>query len=236
MPTETFKTKRGELETYFDRTAVDAWKRLTSNAPVSGIRATVRKGRDEMRGTLLSWLPENMHGTTLLDAGCGTCALTFEAANRGANVTAVDVSQNLIDHAKQNFTNPAIASNVRYEVGDMLDSAFGDHDYVVAMDSLIHYPAADIVEALASLASRTNKGIYFTIAPSTVPLEIMHKVGKLFPKSDRSPAIQPVSPAKLKRFISLRPDLRNWEVVETRRIKSGFYISEAIRLQRKREV
>jgi hypothetical protein len=33
----------------------------------------------------------------------------------------------------------------------------------------------------------------FTHAPSTLLLEIMHAVGKLFPRGDRSPAIQPVS-------------------------------------------
>eukprot|EP01036_Dinobryon_divergens_P040068 gene40068-52917_t len=46
----------GELQTYFDRTAVDAWARLTTDAPVSGIRATVRAGRDAMRNKLLAWL------------------------------------------------------------------------------------------------------------------------------------------------------------------------------------
>ena len=52
----------GELLTYFDRTAVEAWSRLTSDAPVGRIRATVRAGRDEMRNTLLSWLPQDLRG------------------------------------------------------------------------------------------------------------------------------------------------------------------------------
>jgi hypothetical protein len=60
MPTASYSHRRGELETYFDRTAVDAWKTLTSDAPVSKIRATVRAGRDRMRSTLLSWLPEDL--------------------------------------------------------------------------------------------------------------------------------------------------------------------------------
>jgi magnesium-protoporphyrin O-methyltransferase len=38
----TYERRRGELETYFDRTASQAWARLTSDAPVSRIRATVR--------------------------------------------------------------------------------------------------------------------------------------------------------------------------------------------------
>ena len=37
MPTVTWQSRRGELHDYFDRTAVEAWKRLTSDAPVGGI-------------------------------------------------------------------------------------------------------------------------------------------------------------------------------------------------------
>ena len=55
MQSATYIARRGQLETYFDRTAVKAWERLTSDAPVSGIRATVRAGRDRMRATLLGW-------------------------------------------------------------------------------------------------------------------------------------------------------------------------------------
>ena len=75
MPTHTYAARRGELLVYFDRTAVDAWKRLTSDAPVNSIRATVRAGRDDMRRTLLSWLPQDLHGARILDAGCGTGGL-----------------------------------------------------------------------------------------------------------------------------------------------------------------
>ena len=69
MASASYDTRRGELTTYFDRTAVEAWSRLTSDAPVSRIRATVRAGRDAMRATLLSWLPADMTGLRLLDAG-----------------------------------------------------------------------------------------------------------------------------------------------------------------------
>ena len=41
MPTLTYQSRRSELLEYFDRTAADAWRRLTSDAPVSRIRATV---------------------------------------------------------------------------------------------------------------------------------------------------------------------------------------------------
>jgi magnesium protoporphyrin O-methyltransferase len=72
MEQASYQQTRAKLEAYFDRTAADQWAKLTSDAPVSGIRATVRAGRDRMRETLLSWLPQDLHGHRILDAGCGT--------------------------------------------------------------------------------------------------------------------------------------------------------------------
>jgi hypothetical protein len=57
-----YAERREALRTYFDRTARRAWIDLTSDAKVSRIRRTVRAGRDEMRSTLLSWLPERLAG------------------------------------------------------------------------------------------------------------------------------------------------------------------------------
>ena len=75
MPTLSYLERREKIEAYFDRTAADAWKRLTSTEPVGRIRTTVRAGRDWMRSTLLSWLPDDLTGARILDAGCGTGAL-----------------------------------------------------------------------------------------------------------------------------------------------------------------
>jgi magnesium-protoporphyrin O-methyltransferase len=82
MQHSSYLERRGQIEAYFDRTAAKAWERLTSDAPVGRIRATVRAGRDQMRSTLLSWLPADMSGQRLLDAGCGTGALAAEVASR----------------------------------------------------------------------------------------------------------------------------------------------------------
>ncbi|MDZ7813542.1 MAG: methyltransferase domain-containing protein [Ideonella sp.] len=96
-----YQQRRGEIETYFDRTAVKAWERLTSTDPVGRIRSSVRAGRDQMRATLLGWLPADMHGMRLLDAGCGTGALALESAQRGAQVLAIDLSPTLVDIARE---------------------------------------------------------------------------------------------------------------------------------------
>ena len=228
MDSTSYVERRGQLETYFDRTAVDAWKRLTSDAPLGRIRATVRAGRDEMRSTLLSWLPADLRGQRLLDAGCGTGALAIEAARRGADVVAIDLSPTLVAHAR---ALPG-AERIDFRAGDMLDASLGPFDRVVAMDSLIHYTAPDIVRVLARLAERTRAQILFTFAPSTPLLAAMHAAGRLFPRSDRAPAIEPVAARAIARRIASDPGLSAWLMRETRRVASGFYKSQAMELRR----
>ncbi len=232
MPTVTYAERRGQIETYFDRTAAEAWKRLTSDAPVSGIRATVRRGRDEMRRTLLSWLPMDLHGRRVLDAGCGTGALAVEAAGRGAAVLGVDLSPTLVELAAERAREWPAAHRPEFRAGDMLDPAYGRFDHVVCMDSLIHYGAADAVRVLAGLAAQAERSVLFTFAPRTAPLAVMHAVGRLFPRGDRAPSIEPVAEAALRRLISGDPALRGWRPGRTRRIASGFYTSQAMELVR----
>jgi magnesium-protoporphyrin O-methyltransferase len=233
MQTATYQSRRSQIETYFDRTAADAWARLTSDAPVSGIRATVRAGRDEMRQTLLSWLPEDLTGKRLLDAGCGTGAFAIEAARRGAQVLAIDVSPSLIKIARERSQGQMPEGSIIYEVGDMLDSQLGIFDHAVAMDSLIHYHQTDIVQSLASLAPRIRRSIVMTFAPKTPLLAAMHFVGRAFPRADRAPAIEPVAEYSLKANIRQERQLMSWNIGRDRRVSRGFYTSHALELCRK---
>jgi magnesium-protoporphyrin O-methyltransferase len=154
MQSDAYVRRRSEIETYFDRTAVDAWKKLTSDAPVGSIRATVRAGRDRMRATLLSYLPDDMHGLRLLDAGCGTGALAVEAARRGADVVAVDLSPTLVDLARERAPKDLGDGRITFAAGDMLHPDHGTFDHIVAMDSLIHYSTPDLVAMIAQLTAR----------------------------------------------------------------------------------
>ena len=230
MTTTTYAQSRATLTQYFDRTAFDAWAKLTSDAPVSRIRAKVRAGRDRMRDTLLGMLPADMTGLTLLDAGCGTGALAVEAARRGAKVTAIDVSAQLIGIARERAPADLGDGSIAFEVGDMASPALGRFDHVVAMDSLIHYRTNDIAAAVASLAERTTTSIAFTIAPRTLALNILWAAGKLFPHSDRSPAIIPVGPNALAR--KLAAAMPEWRAGRSHRVNASFYTSQALEWRR----
>ncbi|GAA4002516.1 magnesium protoporphyrin IX methyltransferase [Sphingomonas humi] len=222
-----YAERREALRTYFDRTARRAWIDLTSDAKVSRIRRTVRAGRDEMRETLLGWLPADLSGRSLLDAGCGTGALAEVAADRGAAVTGVDVAAGLIEVAEARSS----ASGACFHAGDMLDPAYGEFDHVVAMDSLIHYRADDLASAVTLLAARTRHSLLFTFAPGSRLLAAMLAAGQYFPRADRSPAIVPIAEREVLRRLA---NLPGWRVGRGKRVARGFYTSHAVELVRER--
>jgi magnesium-protoporphyrin O-methyltransferase len=228
----SYERRRGELETYFDRTASDTWAKLTSDAPVGSIRATVRAGRDAMRSTLLSWLPDDLSGRRILDAGCGTGAFAVEAAKRGAEVIAVDLAGSLVDIARERLPETIGKGRIDFRVGDYADPSLGRFDHIIAMDSIIHYKPLDMAATLARLSVRCDRSMLFTIAPKTPMLSAMHLAGKLFPRSDRSPRIVPVAPERLKLITSANPALKGWAFGRSYRVTTGFYISHAMEMTR----
>ena len=217
----TYEATRNRVETYFDRTATRTWERLTSDAPVSGIRATVRAGRERMRGVILGELPADLSGLRILDAGCGTGALACEMAARGAQVLGVDISPQLIDIARNRTPND-LHDRLTFRAGDMLDASLGSFDHIVAMDSLIYYSAADIAAILDGFRPRLRGTMIFTVAPRTPLLMAMWRLGKLFPRGDRSPTMVPHSPARL------AAGLHGGTLRDVERVTSGFYISHAL--------
>jgi magnesium-protoporphyrin O-methyltransferase len=223
--TPTYGATRDRVERYFDRTATKTWERLTSDAPVSGIRQTVREGRDRMREIMLSRLPEDLSGRRVLDAGCGTGAMTEELAKRGAEVVAIDISPQLVGIARRRIPE-SLHAHIEFTAGDMLSPELGRFDHVMAMDSMIYYRDDDLGKAIAHLSDRVTRSIVFTVAPRTPFLMTFFAIGKLFPRSDRSPTMIPHSPRRVARKAALHGASGSLE--EIGRVSRGFYISTCL--------
>lgn len=217
-----YAATRDRVEDYFDRSATKVWERLTSDAPVSGVRATVRAGRDRMRALMLAQMPEDLRGCRILDAGCGTGAASVEMAARGAEVVAIDISPALVDIAQKRMPQ-GLSGHIDWRSGDMFDAKLGRFDHVIAMDSMIYYGSDDVARSLGILAKRVDGRIIFTLPPRTPLLMAMFRVGKLFPRADRSPQMVPQSAGQVASALKsahVRGNLR-----EVERVNSGFYIS-----------
>jgi len=109
----------------------------------------------------------------------------------------------------------------------------GCFDYAVAMDSLIHYDVTDGVQTLESMAEQINRKMVFTFAPKTPLLALMHATGRLFPRSDRAPSIEPVSPRKLSDQLGQAGLMDTWTAGRSHRVDVGFYKSHAMELTRR---
>lgn len=228
----TYTERRAWLHEYFDRTAANAWAALTSDSEVSWVRRTVREGREQMRHTLSGYLPDDLTGRRVLDAGCGTGVQAVELARRGASVVAIDLSPTLVGLAESRSAGKFDRGQIEWRSGDMLDPLLGEFDHVVAMDSLIHYRMADMLDAYAALAARTRVSMAVTFAPWSPLLATARGVGRMFPRSDRAPAIEPVRMTSLFDGVAQDARLAGWRTGRTARISRGFYTSQALELCR----
>ena len=217
----TYLAKRARLENYFNEVSSDAWDKLTSNEPVSFVRQLVREGREKMQAAIIEKLPKDLRGTRILDAGCGTGVLSRMLDERGAEVVGVDISEKLIEVAKN---RSSLNKNIEYFAGDMKEQSFGNFDYIIAMDSLIHYSTEDVISSIADFSTRANNSVLFTIIPSTFVLNTKLRLGKFFPKSERSPEVVPIEWGRLEQLEALNI---NASLSKIKRIKRFFYVSEA---------
>jgi len=227
----TYSQNRDKIAEYFNKTGFQAWEALTTETPVSKIRSKVRQSREKMRRKILLNLPNNLSGKRILDAGCGAGQFSIELAKRGANVLGIDISANLIEIAKKRLPDN-LKSKIEFLTSDMMQS-HGNFDFVILMDSLIHYPEKDTLIILENLLQNTNEKILFTLVPSTVVLSLKLKIGRFFPKSDRSPTL---SPLNTKSFINVYKDKFEKEfnatVSRIGKVDDLFYSSEVLELRK----
>jgi magnesium-protoporphyrin O-methyltransferase len=114
----------------------------------------------------------------------------------------------------------------------MLSPTLGPFDHVIAMDSMIHYEQQDLVQGLAGLTQRATHSVLFTFAPSNALLAMMIRIGRLFPRADRAPFIEPVAERRLRSELSRSTAFVGWRVAHIEKISSGFYTSQAMALVR----
>lgn len=127
-------------------------------------------------------------GELVLDAGCGTGVHSVRASKYGAKVTAIDISQSMIDVAKQNIEKAGFAEQTAFQQEDLTTLSFADQtfDHIFSWGVIIHIP--DFKSALDNLVRALKPGgslaLYVT-NENALDLKIENFIRKLLRKPDK---------------------------------------------------
>jgi SAM-dependent methyltransferase len=108
-------------------------------------------------------------GAQVLDVGCGTGVAAITAARRGARVTAVDLTPQLLNRARENAVIAQV--EVEWREGDVEELPFGDEQFDIVLSQFAHMFAPRPDVALRQMLRTLKPG--GTIAFSTWPPELL---------------------------------------------------------------
>lgn len=145
------------VKEYFNSTGFDRWRRIYGDGEVNKVQLDIRSGHQQTVESVLSWLREdnNLTELSICDAGCGVGSLSIPLAQAGAKVYASDISEKMVEEAKQRAkVDIGNTNNLVFAVQD-LETLSGSYHTVICLDVLIHYPqsqAAHMISHLCSMA------------------------------------------------------------------------------------
>jgi magnesium-protoporphyrin O-methyltransferase len=210
---------KARLRHYFDGVGFERWSAIYGRAELSPVRRRIRAGHSAMLAHATQWLDaDTPRGDSALDVGCGTGLFSLALAERGFQVTAADLAPQMVAATASAVAAAGLAERVSCRVAD-LDELHGRHALVACFDVLIHYPPALFVPMLGQLAALADEQLLFTYAPSTPLLAALHRVGGMFPRSQRRTDIQMIPDATVQRALAAS----GMQIRRSQRVSSGFY-------------
>lgn len=183
---------KSRLQDYFDGIGFERWSAIYGVQQLSPIRTSIRVGHTRMLQVADQWLTESCAPGTLLDAGCGVGLFSLAMAQRGFDVTAVDIAPRMVAAARASAAEAGL--KIQCVVGDVED-ATGPFDAVACFDVLVHYPHRSFVHLVTHLSDLTKGPLLFTYAPHSRAYAAMHWLGGFFPKGHRRTEIQMIPDA-----------------------------------------
>jgi magnesium-protoporphyrin O-methyltransferase len=218
------------VRSYFNSVGFDRWRRIYGDGEVNKVQLDIRNGHQQTVDTVLYWLKSdgNAEGLSICDAGCGVGSLSIPLAAMGAQVSASDISDKMVEEAQtlavEKFGN---AANPTFAVQD-LEGLSGQYHTVICLDVLIHYPqekAAQMIEHLSSLA--TDR-LILSFAPKTVIYTLLKKIGDFFPGPSKATRAYLHSEKEIvKTFNAL-----GWTVGRSELTATQFYFSRLLEFKR----
>ena len=159
---------KAEVEEYFNNEGFNRWNKIYSDSDeVNKVQMDIRDGHGQTVDKVLAWLDADgsASGATFCDAGCGVGSLSLPLAQRGAKVSASDISAAMVGECSRR------ADAAGLELADAktsdLESLDGNYDTVTCIDVMIHYPPEKMAEMVKHLGSVADKRLIISFAPDT---------------------------------------------------------------------
>jgi len=173
-----------EVTEYFNNEGFSRWSRIYSeDGEVNSVQLDIRTGHAETVDKVLRWVDADetaKQGQTFCDAGCGVGSLAIPLAQRGAKVSASDISDAMSSEAAQRAAALGVSANAEFSTSD-LENIQGNYDTVTCIDVMIHYPQEKMKEMVTGLASHADNRLIISFAPDTWYYRALKSIGELFP-------------------------------------------------------
>lgn len=176
------------VKEYFNSTGFDRWRRIYGDGEVNKVQLDIRNGHQQTVDKVLGWLKadNNLAGLSICDAGCGVGSLSIPLAEAGAKVYASDISEKMVEEAKERTLQIlGHPENPTFAVQD-LETLSGSYHTVICLDVLIHYPQQKADEMISHLCSLAQSRLILSFAPKTFALSLLKKIGSFFPGASKA--------------------------------------------------
>jgi len=172
------------VKEYFNNEGFNRWSRIYSeDGEVNSVQLDIRNGHAQTVDKVLAWIDADgtaKSGETFCDAGCGVGSLALPLAERGAKVSASDISSAMADEAAKRAASAGLSDRATFTTSD-LESIEGQYDTVTCIDVMIHYPQEKMAQMVEGLANRADRRLIISFAPDTWYYSALKKFGELFP-------------------------------------------------------
>ncbi|MDF5733648.1 MAG: magnesium protoporphyrin IX methyltransferase [Rhizonema sp. PD38] len=219
------------VKEYFNSTGFDRWRRIYGDGEVNKVQLDIRNGHQQTVDTLLDWLKadNNLNELSICDAGCGVGSLSIPLAEAGAKVYASDISEKMVEEAKErSLQTLGNAENPTFTTQD-LEKLSGNYHTVICLDVLIHYPQEKASEMISHLASLASSRIILSFAPKTFALSLLKKIGSFFPGASKATRAYLHRKADVVRIL----ESNGFSVQRQSMTKTRFYFSQLLEATRK---
>eukprot|EP01024_Parvocaulis_polyphysoides_P012032 TRINITY_DN14276_c0_g3_i2.p1 TRINITY_DN14276_c0_g3~~TRINITY_DN14276_c0_g3_i2.p1 ORF type:complete len:426 (+),score=51.44 TRINITY_DN14276_c0_g3_i2:210-1487(+) len=224
--------EKDSVKNYFNTTGFDRWKKIYGETQdVNKVQLDIRQGHAETVRKVLNWFAEegSVQGVTICDAGCGTGSLSIPLALKGAQITASDISEAMVNETKARYEQAIKQNSPSNSVPQIppkfltsdLEALSGKYDTVTCLDVMIHYSQIDVDKMITHLASLAENRLILSFAPKTLQYSLLKRIGELFP-----------GPSKATRaYLHAETDVEQalqkcgWQVVKKEMTATSFYYS-----------